>query len=38
VVGSSFEAIIGILYFLRIFTAVKKRQNGIVLAYAAGQG
>lgn len=37
VVGSSFEAIIGILYFLRIFTAVKKRQNGIVLAYVQEQ-
>lgn len=34
VVGSSFEAIIGALYFLRIFSAVKKRQNAIVLTYA----
>lgn len=34
IVGSSFEAIIGILYFWRIWLAVKKRQNGIVLAYA----
>lgn len=34
VVGSSFEAVIGALYFFRIFSAVKKRQNGIVLAYA----
>jgi MATE family multidrug resistance protein len=34
VVGSTFEAIIGVLYFWRIWAAVKKRQNGIVLAYA----
>ena len=34
IVGSSFEAIIGVLYFWRIWSAVKKRQNGIVLAYA----
>ena len=34
VVGSLYEAVIGVLYFLRIFAAVKKRQNGIVLTYA----
>ena len=34
VVGSMFEGIIGALYFWRILAAVKKRQNGIVLAYA----
>lgn len=34
VIGSTFEAVIGVLYFLRIFSAVKKRQNGIVLTYA----
>lgn len=34
VVGSSFEAIIGVLYFWRIWLAVKKRQNAIVLTYA----
>ncbi|WP_200949123.1 MATE family efflux transporter [Frateuria sp. Soil773] len=31
VVGSSFEAGIGILYFWRIWVAVRRRQNGIVL-------
>jgi MATE family multidrug resistance protein len=38
IVGSSFEAVIGALYFWRIWTAVKKRQNGIVLAYAESRG
>lgn len=38
VVGSSFEAIIGVLYFWRIWAAVKKRQNGIVLTYAESRG
>lgn len=34
VVGSSFEGVIGVLYFWRIWAAIKKRQNGIVLTYA----
>ncbi|WP_266168859.1 MATE family efflux transporter [Dyella subtropica] len=34
VVGSSFEAGIGILYFWRIWLAVRHRQNDIVLAHA----
>ncbi|WP_132141845.1 MATE family efflux transporter [Luteibacter rhizovicinus] len=34
VIGSVFEAIIGALYFWRIWLAVKHRQNDIVLAHA----
>ncbi|WP_266158222.1 MATE family efflux transporter [Dyella silvatica] len=34
VVGSIFEGIIGVLYFWRIWVAIKKRQNGIVMAQA----
>ncbi|WP_345781803.1 MATE family efflux transporter [Dyella sp. GSA-30] len=34
VIGSAFEAIIGALYFWRIWFAVKHRQNAIVLAQA----
>jgi MATE family multidrug resistance protein len=34
VIGSAFEAVIGALYFWRIWFAVKHRQNGIVLAPA----
>lgn len=33
VAGSLFEAAIGVLYFWRIWLAVRKRQNGIVLAH-----
>ena len=32
VVGSMFEAAIGVLYFWRILSAVKNRQNGILVA------
>jgi MATE family multidrug resistance protein len=35
VVGSIFEASIGAMYFWRIWSAVRKRQNGIVLAQPA---
>jgi hypothetical protein len=35
---SSFEAMIGVAYFLRIFSAIRKRQNGIVLNYAESRG
>jgi MATE family multidrug resistance protein len=35
VVGSIFEASIGAMYFWRIWLAVRKRQNGIVLAQPA---
>ncbi|UPG83976.1 MATE family efflux transporter [Luteibacter aegosomatis] len=35
VIGSSFEAAIGLLYFWRIWLAVRRRQNEIVLARAA---
>lgn len=34
VIGSSFEAAIGVLYFLRIWVAVRRRQNEIVLTRA----
>lgn len=34
VIGSAFEGVIGVLYFWRIWIAVRRRQNGIVLAYA----
>jgi MATE family multidrug resistance protein len=32
IVGSAFEALIGVLYFWRIWLAIRNRQNGIVLA------
>jgi MATE family multidrug resistance protein len=35
VIGSSFEAAIGVLYFWRIWFAVRRRQNEIVLARVA---
>lgn len=38
VIGSMFEAVIGVAYFLRIFSAIRKRQNGIVLTYAESRG
>ncbi|RDD80598.1 multidrug transporter MatE [Dyella tabacisoli] len=36
VIGSIFEGIIGVLYFWRIWSAVRNRQNGIVLRQVEG--